>query len=73
MRWSWTCLLACRSPELAGVRLLGDRDTRYTQAFDAAFTADRIEILKSAPQAPRTNTQAGGFIRTDEPSAPTGC
>jgi hypothetical protein len=33
--------------------LLRDRDSRYTQAFDAVFTADGIDILKTAPQAPR--------------------
>jgi putative transposase len=33
--------------------LLRDRDSKYTQAFDAVFTADGIEILKSAPQTPR--------------------
>ncbi|WP_326569959.1 hypothetical protein OIE69_00565 [Actinacidiphila glaucinigra] len=29
--------------------LLRDRDSRYTHAFDAIFTADGIEILKTAP------------------------
>ena len=33
--------------------LLRDRDSRYTQAFDAVFTAEGIDILKSAPQTPR--------------------
>ncbi|MFF3468456.1 transposase [Streptomyces sp. NPDC002619] len=44
--------------------LLRDRDSRYTEAFDQVFTADGIEILKSAPQAPRMNAQAERFIRT---------
>jgi len=44
--------------------LLRDRDSRYTQAFDAAFTADGIEILKTAPQAPKRNAHAERFIRT---------
>ncbi|MEU9156092.1 integrase core domain-containing protein [Streptomyces sp. NPDC048417] len=44
--------------------LLRDRDSRYTEAFDAAFTADGIEILKSAPQAPQMNAHAERFIRT---------
>jgi transposase InsO family protein len=44
--------------------LLRDRDSRYTQAFDAVFTADGIEILKSAPQTPRMNAHAERFIRT---------
>jgi putative transposase len=33
--------------------LLRDRDSKYTQAFDAVFTADGIEILKSARRRPR--------------------
>ena len=42
--------------------LLRDRDSRYTQAFDAAFTADGIEILKTAPQAPKRNAHAERFM-----------
>jgi putative transposase len=44
--------------------LLRDRDTRYTQALDAVFATDDIEILKSAPQTPRMNAHAERFIRT---------
>jgi putative transposase len=44
--------------------LLRDRDSRYTEAFDAVFTADGIQILKSAPQTPRMNAHAERFIRT---------
>ncbi|MFG2905287.1 integrase core domain-containing protein [Kitasatospora sp. NPDC048286] len=33
-------------------------------AFDAVFTADGIEILKSAPQTPQMNAHAERFIRT---------
>jgi transposase InsO family protein len=44
--------------------LLRDRDSKYTQAFDAVFTADGIEILKSAPQTPRMNAHAERAIRT---------
>ncbi|MEU6654715.1 integrase core domain-containing protein [Streptomyces sp. NPDC046900] len=44
--------------------LLRDRDSRYTEAFDVVFTADGIEILKSAPQAPKMNAHAERFIRT---------
>jgi transposase InsO family protein len=42
--------------------LLRDRDSRYTEAFDAVFTADGIRILKSAPQAPRMNTHCERVI-----------
>jgi transposase InsO family protein len=44
--------------------LLRDRDSRYTHAFDAVFTADGIEILKTAPQAPKMNAHVERFIRT---------
>ncbi|WP_234344191.1 integrase core domain-containing protein [Streptomyces sp. NRRL F-5123] len=49
----------------AGFRyLLRDRDSKYTQAFDAVFTADNIGILKSAPQAPKANAHCERFIGT---------
>jgi hypothetical protein len=35
--------------------LLRDRDSRFTRAFDAVFTADGIRILTSPPGAPRAN------------------
>jgi transposase InsO family protein len=35
--------------------LLRDRDSRFTAAFNAVFTADSIRILTSPPQAPRAN------------------
>ena len=33
--------------------LLRDRDSKFTPAFDAAFHADGIEILRAPPGAPR--------------------
>jgi putative transposase len=58
-------LLADLGENASGFRyLLRDRDSRCTQAFDAVFTADGIEILKTAPQAPRMNAHAERFIRT---------
>ncbi|MFF0109642.1 IS3 family transposase [Streptomyces hirsutus] len=58
-------LMADLGGRAAGFRyLLRDRDSRYTQAFDAVFTADGIEILKTTPQAPRMNAHAERFIRT---------
>ena len=35
--------------------LLRDRDSRFTRAFDAVFTADSIQILTNPPGAPRAN------------------
>jgi len=59
-------LLADLGERDSGFRyLLRDRDSRYTQACDAVFTSDGIEILKSAPQAPKMNAHAERFIRTD--------
>jgi hypothetical protein len=47
-------LLADLDDRAAGFRyLLRDRDSRYTQSFDAVFTADGIEILKTAPRKRR--------------------
>ncbi|SFX75664.1 hypothetical protein [Streptomyces atratus] len=33
--------------------LLRDRDSKYTDAFDAVLTAQDTEVLLSAPRAPR--------------------
>ncbi|MEC4021144.1 integrase core domain-containing protein, partial [Streptomyces sp. H27-D2] len=44
--------------------LLRDRDSKYTDAFDAVFAAEDIQILKSAPQAPKMNAHAERFVRT---------
>ncbi|MDH6580526.1 integrase core domain-containing protein, partial [Kitasatospora sp. MAP5-34] len=35
--------------------LLRDRDGKYGTAFDAVFEAEEMDILKSAPRAPRMN------------------
>jgi hypothetical protein len=67
---AWTTQLAHNlltdlGQRAAGFRyLLRDRDSKYTQAFDAVFTADGIEILKGAPQAARMNAHAERAIRT---------
>jgi putative transposase len=37
------------------VFLLRDRDGKYTRSFDAVCKADDLEILLSAPRAPRAN------------------
>ncbi|MEV6949851.1 integrase core domain-containing protein [Streptomyces sp. NPDC051172] len=58
-------LLADLGDRSSGFRyLLRDRDSRYTQAFDAVFTSENIEILKTAPQAPKMNAHAERFIRS---------
>jgi transposase InsO family protein len=44
--------------------LLRDRDSRFTRAFDAVFTADGIRILTSPPGAPRANAVCERMIGT---------
>jgi transposase InsO family protein len=44
--------------------LIRDRDAKFTDAFDAMFSAIGIDIVKSAPQTPRMNAFAERFVRT---------
>jgi transposase InsO family protein len=42
--------------------LLRDRDDKYGQSFDAVFEAEEMEILTSAPRAPRMNAHCERVI-----------
>ncbi|GAA3784208.1 integrase core domain-containing protein [Streptomyces chiangmaiensis] len=48
--------------------LIRDRDSKYTDAFDAVFKADGMEVLPSPPRAPRANAiceRAVGTLRRE--------
>lgn len=42
--------------------LVRDRDSKFTNAFDAVFTAAGIQILRTPPQAPKANAVAERWI-----------
>jgi putative transposase len=44
--------------------LIRDRAGQFTDAFDAVFAAEGIEVLRSAPQCPRMNAYAERMVRT---------
>lgn len=44
--------------------LLRDRDGKYSPAFDAVFQAEDMDILKTAPRAPRMNAHCERIIQT---------
>jgi transposase InsO family protein len=44
--------------------LIRDRDSIFTEAFDAVFAAVNIEIKKSAPQCPKMNAFAERWVKT---------
>ena len=67
---AWATQLARElTADLAGTgrgltHLIRDRDSKFAAAFDAVFTACGIEVVTTAPQAPRMNAIAERFVRT---------
>jgi putative transposase len=44
--------------------LIRDRDTKFTQAFDAVFTGEGIEIVTCAVRTPRMNSIMERWVQT---------
>ena len=64
----WTVQQARNLAADLGVRmeslrfLLRDRDSKYGEAFDAVFESEEVDVIKSAPRAPRMNAHCERII-----------
>ncbi len=53
--------------------LIRDRDSKFTDAFDALFTSEGINIARFLPARPGRTATRNGSSAASAPNAPTGC